>query len=212
MKRFRALATLCVTAFAIALSAPAAVADDKGTVPQSSIIKTTPDTVYYENMFVGASKSETITIHNISDKIAVISPSIDFGDEVDEYIDYELLICEVANKCYKSNPNVFVQIPKGGTLDVELAITLKKEIKNSDQLGDVAVRGSLVINGQALADDGGIEEIIPEDGEKKDIGVLASTGVSNLVLIIAISAFSLIVAGCFFVLSARKRKHEEQVQ
>lgn len=210
MKRFRALATLCVAAFAIALSAPAAVADNGG-VPQSSIIKTSPDTLYYENMLVGIPKSETLTIQNISDRKITISPRIDFGDEAGEFIDYSLLLCDPKAQCYTPDPDQYIQLQKGENARIDVSVTLKKQMKSED-VKQVSMTGNLVVEGIAEAEDGEVDQIIPADAEQKDNGFLASTGVSDLVLLIAISAFSLIAAGCFFVLSAKKRKHEAQVQ
>lgn len=210
MKRFKALATLCVAAFAIALSAPAAAADNGG-IPQSSIIKSSPDTLYYENMLVGVPKSQTLTIQNISERKVTVSPRMNFGKEADEFIDYTLLMCETGKPCAPLQANAFVQIPRGENVKVDVSVTLKKEMKNED-VTQVSMTGNLIVEGIAEAEDGEVDQIIPADAEQKPGGLLASTGVSNLILGIAISAFSLIAAGCFFLLANKKRKHEEQIQ
>lgn len=210
MKRFKALATLCVAAFAMALSAPAAIADNGG-VPQSAIIKTSPDTLYYENMLVGIPKSQSLTIQNISDKKITISPRVDFGDEADEFIDYSLLLCDPKAQCYTPHPDQYIQLEKGENARIDVSVTLKKQM-NSGEAKQVSMNGNLIVEGIVEAEDGTVDQIIPADAEKKDGGFLASTGVSNLILGIAISAFSLIAAGCLFVLSSRKRKNKEQVQ
>lgn len=211
MKRFRALATLCVAAFAMALSAPAAVADNGG-VPQSSIIKSSPDTLYYENMLVGVPRSETLTIQNISDKKVTVSPRMNFGEDVGEFIDYSLLMCETGKPCAPLQSDTYIQLKSGENVKVDVSVTLKKQFKSEDAK-QVSMTGNLIVEGIAEAPDGTVDEIIPADAEiNNGGGFLASTGVSNLILGIAIAAFSLIAAGCFFILGNRKRNHEAQDQ
>lgn len=161
--------------FLLFVGAPNALADsDKPVkqVAQNSVIKTSPDTLYYHNMFIGVPKSATLTISNISGEDITITPYMDFGPEYASFLSNSLAICN-SGKCKPVNSDTKTTIAKDKSQELVVTITLTDELPPN--FNAMSLKQGLQITGEVSSPDEKIE-IVPQN---RNPNPLANTGVSS---------------------------------
>lgn len=175
--------------FLLLIGAPSALADDsKPTkqVAQNSVIKTSPDTLHYLNMFIGVPKSDVLKITNISGKDISITPYMDFGPEYSSFLNHSLAICN-AGKCAPVTSDTKTTIAKDKSQELVVTITLTRDLPKD--FSAMSLKQGLQVTGEVKSPDERIE-IVPQNRDHKP---LALTGVSP-------NLFSFVIFGLILLL------------
>jgi hypothetical protein len=185
-------------------SASAAPNDPKQ-VSQNSVVKTSPDVLVYDNMFVDVPKSAILTITNVSGQDISVTPFLDFGSEYAAFLTFDLALCE-SGKCLPVTSTTKTDIPKDGS--EELTVTVKLIGELPKDLKVLSVKNGLQITGEVL----GSEEktvIVPQNKEVP----LADTGVSPSIFTVMGLAglLAMIGYGLLGFAQKKKAKNEETV-
>lgn len=188
-------------------TSPASAApDDVKTVSQNSVVKTSPDILIYDNMFVGVPKSATLTIANISGNDISVTPYMDFGSEYANILKTDLELCASEN-CVPVTADTKTTIPTNGSQALIVTITMTGELPKD--LKSISVSNGLQITGEVHGSEE-IVEIVPQN-EAPD-GHLPLTGISPDLLKIMGFGGLLVMIGYGLLTLVRKNKTEEETE
>lgn len=203
-RKFKILAGVLFLLFVGTLPASADPGDHEK-VPQASVIKTTPDVLRYENMFIGVPKSATLTITNVSDSDISITPYIDFGSQYSSFLTNSLKICD-SGKCIPVSATTRTTIPKNGNQQLIITITMIAQLP--ENLSSISVADGLQVTGEVRSDKNDSIEIIPKNrtnGETFGSGAIATAfNIMGILGLISILVYGLLAW-------IRKNKTKENV-
>jgi LPXTG-motif cell wall-anchored protein len=188
-------------------ASPASAApDDTQKVSQNSVVKTSPDILVYDNMFIGVPKSATLTIANVSGEDISITPFMDFGSEYDDILETNLELCS-AGQCIPVTATTKAEIPKNGSQALVVTITLIRELPK--ELKSISVTNGLQVTGEVHSDEE-IIEIVPQNRAPE--GNLPLTGISpNLITIMGFAGL-LVMVGYGLMTLVRKKRTEDETE
>lgn len=200
-------AILASAFFLVFIGSPNALADsDKPSkqVAQDSVIKTSPDTLYYHNMFIGVPKSAILTISNISGKDIRITPYMDFGPEYSSFLKNTLEICN-SGKCIPVTSDTKTTIAKDKSQELVVTITLTSDLPPS--FSAMSLKQGLQVTGE-VEGTGEKIEIVPQN---RSPNPLANTGIpSNLFQYLTIGLLLFLIGYGLATWSNNRKSKDEQ--
>lgn len=188
------------------VSPASAAPSDTKTVSQNSVVKTSPDVLVYDNMFIGVPKSATLTIANISGNDISVTPYMDFGSEYADILETDLELCS-SGVCAPVTADTKTTILKDGSQALVVTITMTGELPKN--LKSISVSNGLQITGE-VHDSEEIVEIVPQNEAPNE--PLPLTGISPDLLRIMGFGGLLVMIGYGLLTLARKNKIEDESQ
>lgn len=210
--KFNQLITFAAASVLLVFGASTTVAapDNKGAVvEQKSVVQTTPEALYFDDMVPGIPQDQTLTVTNISGNKIIVTPSMDISTDYADLIDNDMSICETAGAethCVPVTKDTRVELEDGQSEEFTVTLTLMQNLP--DGATNMQLKGAIKITGEMIAGNE-IVTIIPE-GEKVPDN-LAYTGLPGGWMTVAVIGALVLIVGIVLLFLAKRKNENEDV-